>query len=95
MQDARSLASVIGEEELSPLDRNYLEFGRYFEKCFLSQGFDENRSMEETLDLGWTLLSLLPKSALDRVDNTVLDAHYDPEAAKALKARADGVSDNG
>ena len=84
VQDARSLASVIGEEELSPLDRKYLEFGKYFEKCFLSQGFDENRSMEETLDLGWTLLSLLPESALDRVDDQVLKAHYDPEKAQAL-----------
>ena len=84
VQDARSLASVIGEEELSALDKNYLAFGKYFEKCFLSQGFTENRSMEETLELGWTLLSLLPKSALDRVDDAVLNEHYDPEAAKAL-----------
>ena len=84
VQDARSLASVIGEEELSALDKNYLEFGKYFEKCFLSQSFTENRSMEETLDLGWTLLSLLPKSALDRVDDTVLNEHYNPEAAEVL-----------
>ena len=84
VQDARSLASVIGEEELSALDKNYLEFGKYFEKCFLSQGFTENRSMEETLELGWTLLSLLPKSALDRVDDTVLNEQYTPEAAEAL-----------
>ena len=84
VQDARSLASVIGEEELSELDRKFLEFGKYFEKCFLTQGFTENRSIEETLDLGWTLLSLLPKSALDRVDDNVLNAHYDPEAAALL-----------
>ena len=84
VQVARSLASVIGEEELSALDKQYLTFGRYFEKCFLTQRFDENRSMEETLDLGWTLLSLLPKSALDRVDDQMLNAHYDPEAAQAL-----------
>ena len=84
VQDARSLASVIGEEELSELDRKYLEFGNYFEKCFLTQDFHENRSMEETLELGWTLLSLLPKSALDRVDDAVLNEHYDREAAQAL-----------
>ena len=90
VQDARSLASVIGEEELSALDKQYLAFGKYFEKCFLSQGFDENRSMEETLDLGWTLLSLLPKSALDRVDDQVLDAHYDPDSAAALIRKVEG-----
>jgi V/A-type H+-transporting ATPase subunit B len=90
VQDARSLASVIGEEEISALDKQYLTFGKYFEKCFLSQGFDENRSMEETLDLGWTLLSLLPKSALDRVDDQVLDAHYDPDAAAALIRKVEG-----
>lgn len=90
VQDARSLASVIGEEELSPLDKQYLAFGKYFEKCFLSQNFDENRSMEETLDLGWTLLSILPKSALDRVDDQMLDAHYNPDAAEALLQRVEG-----
>ena len=90
VQDARSLASVIGEEELSALDKQYLAFGKYFEKCFLSQGFDENRSMEQTLDLGWKLLSLLPKSALDRVDDQVLDAHYDPDAAAALIRKVEG-----
>ena len=84
VQDARSLASVIGEEELSDLDRAYLRFGTYFEQCFVAQRFDENRSIEETLDLGWTLLSLLPKSALDRVDNALLDEHYNPSAAEAL-----------
>lgn len=93
VQDARSLASVIGEEELSALDRKYLEFGKYFEKFFLSQGFDENRSMEETLDLGWTLLSLLPKSALDRVDDALLDEHYAPEKAARLIGK--GVSQDG
>ena len=92
VQDARSLASVIGEEELSALDRRYLEFGKCFEEYFLSQGFDENRSMEETLELGWTLLSLLPRSALDRVDDQMLDAHYAPEKAQALIGKA-GVSD--
>ncbi|MCQ2468624.1 MAG: V-type ATP synthase subunit B [Ruminococcus sp.] len=84
VQDARSLASVIGEEELSPLDKQYLKFGKQFEECFLAQRFDENRSMEQTLDLGWTLLSMLPKSALDRLDDKMLEEHYNPEAAEAL-----------
>ncbi len=84
VQDARSLASVIGEEELSDLDKQYLKFGKYFEECFLTQGADENRSMEQTLDLGWTLLSILPQTALDRVDNALLREHYNPAAARAL-----------
>ena len=75
--DARSLASVIGEEELSQSDKAYLEFGKEFEQRFINQGFTENRSIEESLDLGWELLSLLPKSELDRIDDDVLLKFYD------------------
>jgi len=77
VQDVKSLTSVIGEDELSETDKKYMEFGRLFEEHFLNQGFDTNRSIEETLDLGWTLLSVLPKNELDRVDNAVLDQFYD------------------
>lgn len=82
VQDARSLSAVIGEEELSDIDKKYLEFGIQFEKHFINQGFDENRTIEQTLDLGWNLLSLLPESELDRVDETLLKQKYNPEAAK-------------
>lgn len=82
VQDARSLASVIGEEELSETDRAYMRFGRLFEDNFLNQGFDENRTMEETLDLGWDLLCSLPKSELDRIDEKLLEEKYDPERAE-------------
>lgn len=81
VQDARSLASVIGEEELSEVDHAYMRFGRLFEDHFLNQGFDENRSIDETLDLGWDLLCSLPKSELDRVDEKLLDEKYDPDRA--------------
>ena len=81
VQDARSLASVIGEEELSENDKAYMRFGRLFEEHFLNQGFDENRSIDETLDLGWDLLCVLPKSELDRIDEKLLDEKYDPERA--------------
>ena len=81
VQDARSLASVIGEEELSETDRAYMRFGRLFEENFLNQGFDENRTMEETLDLGWDLLCSLPKSELDRIDEKLLEEKYDPDRA--------------
>ena len=81
VQDARSLASVIGEEELSETDRAYMRFGRLFEENFLNQGFDENRTMVETLDLGWDLLCSLPKSELDRIDEKLLEEKYDPDRA--------------
>lgn len=76
VQDARSLASVIGEEELSSTDKLYLKFGIAFEEQFLSQGIYENRSIDETLDLGWKLLSILPKTELDRISEEELQAHY-------------------
>ena len=76
--DARSLASVIGEEELSPVDKQYMEFGRLFEQKFISQGFTENRTIQESLDLGWELLTALPREQLDRVDDATLDAYYEP-----------------
>ena len=78
VMDARSLASVIGEEELSPVDKRYLEFGRLFEEKFVTQGQQENRSMEQSLDLGWQLLSTLPKEELDRVDDQLLEKYYKP-----------------
>lgn len=77
VQDARSLASVIGEDELSEVDKQYMQFGKLFESHFVNQGFDENRSIDETLDLGWDLLSTLPKNELDRVDDAVLNEFYD------------------
>lgn len=75
--DARSLASVIGEEELSDIDKKYIKFGREFENTFVKQGYNENRSIDQSLDLGWKLLSLLPRSELDRVDDELLDKFYD------------------
>ncbi len=84
-QDARSLASVIGEEELSPSDKLYLEFGRCFEKYFVGQGFGEDRTIQQTLDLGWKLLALLPREELDRVDSQLLDQYYHPENAQMFR----------
>ncbi|MEG2769693.1 MAG: V-type ATP synthase subunit B [Oscillospiraceae bacterium] len=76
VNDARGLASVIGEEELSPTDKLYLEFGNRFEHDFLSQGIDENRTIDESLDLGWRLLSILPREELERLDEEMLTKHY-------------------
>lgn len=79
VQDARSLASVIGEDELSDTDQLYLKFGNAFEQQFVSQGSRENRTMDETLDLGWRLLSILPRSELDRLSDEEIALHYRPE----------------
>lgn len=77
VQDARALASVIGEEVLSDVDKKYMEFGKAFEEKFLSQGEYENRSLEETLNLGWELLKILPREELDRVKPKYLEMYYD------------------
>ena len=74
--EARNLASVIGEDELSPIDKLYLKFGTEFEKRYVGQGTGENRSMEETLDLGWELLRILPKEELDRIDTKIIEKYY-------------------
>ena len=74
--ETRALASVIGEDELSPIDKKYLQFGLAFEKLFISQGIEENRSILETLEKGWELLSILPKEELDRINTTILQKYY-------------------
>ncbi len=76
VMDARSLASVIGEEELSDEDKKYLEFGRLFETRILAQRPDEYRSMEKSLDLCWDVLSALPRSELARIEDEILDKYY-------------------
>ena len=75
--DARALASVIGEDELSDLDKQYLKFGRMFEKHFVGQGLEENRTIIRTLEIGWSLLRMLPREELDRIDTKILDEYYD------------------
>ena len=86
VQDARSLASVIGEDELSDIDKAYMKFGDAFEKYFLSQGFEENRSMDETLNLAWDLLCMLPAGELDRMSEKLISENYDPARAEKFKS---------
>lgn len=74
--EARNLASVIGEDGLSPIDKKYLAFGKAFETEFVGQGAMENRSIIDTLNIGWRLLRMLPKEELDRVDTKILDKYY-------------------
>ena len=84
VQDARSLASVIGEDELSEIDKKYLEFGKAFEALFINQDMGDNRTIDQTLDLGWKLLSILPKSELDRMSSATIEAHYVEGAYKTI-----------
>jgi len=76
--DARALASVIGEDELSPLDNDYLAFGTAFEDSFIGQGEEENRTIIQTLNKGWELLRMLPYEELDRIDTKILEQYYKP-----------------
>jgi V/A-type H+/Na+-transporting ATPase subunit B len=76
VQDVRSLASVIGEEELSSIDQEYLQFGDAFEQEFVNQDATENRAIAETLSTGWRLLSKLPQRELTRVTADEIKEHY-------------------
>ncbi len=76
VQDVRSLASVIGEEELTKVDQMYLKFGKSFEGEFVNQALTENRSIEQTLDIGWRLASMLPKEELTRVTLDEINKFY-------------------
>lgn len=76
VQEVRSLASVIGEEELSTIDRKYLQFGVAFEREFVNQGLTENRPLEQTLSIGWRLLAILPQEELTRVSPSELQQYY-------------------
>ena len=76
VKDVQNLASVIGEEELTTLDQQYLEFGTFFETRFVKQGFDEDRSIDQTLDLAWEALSKLPAEELQRLTDEEIAEHY-------------------
>ncbi len=79
VKDVRALAAVIGEEELTPLDKIYLEFGERFEREFLSQGEYEDRAITETLDIGWNVISTLPKEELYRISEEEIAKYYGKE----------------
>ncbi|MDD4097252.1 MAG: V-type ATP synthase subunit B [Lentisphaeria bacterium] len=80
VKDIRSLASVIGEEELSPVDKLFIKFGLEFESRVIAQGEFENRTIDQTLDLGWEALRILPRAELLRVSEEELKTHYDQTA---------------
>ncbi len=80
VKDVRSLASVIGEEELSPVDKLYIKFGREFENKVIAQGEFEDRSIEQSLSIAWDVLKILPRSELLRLSEEELSEYYDVSA---------------
>ncbi len=77
-KDAKELMVVLGEAALSDMDKLYAKFADEFEKQYVSQGYNADRSVEETLDLGWKLLGILPKSELKRIKDTFIEKYYKP-----------------
>ncbi|ELZ73993.1 ATP synthase subunit B [Haloferax sp. Atlit-10N] len=86
-EDLRDLVNIVGREALSERDNKYLDFAERFEAEFVNQGFDTDRSIEETLDIGWDLLSMLPKSELNRIDEELIEDYYH-EDAESVEAEA-------
>ncbi len=78
-KDAKELMAILGEAALSDTDKLYAKFADDFEEKYVSQGFETNRTIEETLEIGWELLRELPRSELKRVRDEYLDEFYDPE----------------
>ena len=77
-KEAKELAVILGEAALSDIDKLYAKFADEFEKRYVSQGFETNRTIEETLNIGWELLSILPKEELKRIRDEYID-RYLPE----------------
>ncbi|SIR66057.1 ATP synthase subunit B [Natronorubrum thiooxidans] len=88
-EDLRDLVNIVGREALSELDNKYLDFADRFETEFVQQGYDTNRSIDDTIELGWDLLSDLPKEALNRIDEDLIEEHYREDAEEAEAVQAD------
>ena len=78
-KEAKELMVILGESALTDIDKLYARFADEFERDYVSQGNDTNRTIEETLDLGWKLLRILPRSELKRIDDKYLDMYYEKE----------------
>lgn len=82
-KEAKELMVILGEDALTDIDKKYAAFADAFEKEYVSQGSFENRSIEETLSIGWRLLSMLPRSELKRIDDRYLDQYYKAKESEA------------
>ena len=88
-ENLRDLVNIVGREALSDRDNKYLDFADDFETDFIDQGFDTNRELEDTLDLGWELLSKLPKEELNRIDEEFIETYYVDDEGEEVEATAD------
>jgi V/A-type H+-transporting ATPase subunit B len=85
-EDLRDLVNIVGREALSERDNKYLDFADAFENEFVQQGYDTNRSIEDTLGIGWDLLSAFPKPELNRIDEDLIEDYYREEEQEAVSA---------
>ncbi|MFC7211532.1 ATP synthase subunit B [Natronoarchaeum sp. GCM10025321] len=88
-EDLRDLVNIVGREALSERDNKFLDFADRFEEEFVQQGYDNSRSIDETVELGWDLLSMLPKEALNRIDQDLIAEHYREDEGETVEATAD------
>ncbi|MWV38794.1 ATP synthase subunit B [Natrialba sp. INN-245] len=88
-KDLRDLVNIVGREALSERDNKYLDFADRFEEEFVEQGYDTNRSIDETLEIGWDLLSMLPKEELNRIGEDLIEEHYREDDGETVEAAAD------
>ncbi len=86
VMEVRDLSQIMGEDDLSELDKKYMEFGREFENRFLNQSFDENRSIIESLDLGWELLTILPQTELNRLSPELIEKYLPKNTRYTVEA---------
>ncbi|WP_256391678.1 ATP synthase subunit B [Natronoarchaeum rubrum] len=88
-EDLRDLVNIVGREALSERDNKFLDFADRFEEEFVQQGYDTDRSIDDTIELGWDLLSMLPKEALNRIDEDLIAEHYREDEGETVEATAD------
>ncbi|PSQ04915.1 V-type ATP synthase subunit B [Halobacteriales archaeon QS_4_69_31] len=85
-EDKRDLVQIVGREALSERDNRYLDFAEAFEEQFVQQGYNTDREIDETLDIGWDLLSMLPEAELNRVDEDDIEEHYQDDVEAEVTA---------
>jgi V/A-type H+-transporting ATPase subunit B len=91
-EDLRDLVNIVGREALSERDNQYLDFADRFESEFVDQGYTTDRDIEETLSIGWDLLSMFPEAELNRIDEDLIEEYYEgssEEEGEAVEASAD------